>query len=126
MRTAKSFNKKTGITYVYEILDSYYDKEKKMSVSKRRLIGKIDPETNELIPTRPRGKNKSAPVEEPKDFESLYLKTKRELDARDKEFEKFRKDVSSALDDLTTALNEIEKSAKTVKVKLEMVRKRMD
>ncbi len=35
-------NKKTGITYVYESV-SYWDKEKKQSRARRKLIGKLDP-----------------------------------------------------------------------------------
>jgi transposase len=44
-------NKKTGITYAYEN-KAYWDKEKKQSRSKRKLIGKVDPETGEIVPTR--------------------------------------------------------------------------
>lgn len=44
-------NKKSGITYVYES-ESYWDKEKKQPRNKRKLIGKIDPETGEIVPTR--------------------------------------------------------------------------
>ena len=44
-------NKKTGITYVYEN-EAYWDKDKQQSRAKRTLIGRLDPETNEIIPTR--------------------------------------------------------------------------
>ncbi len=44
-------NKKTGITYAYESV-SYWDKEKKQSRAKRKCIGRVDPETQEIIPTR--------------------------------------------------------------------------
>jgi transposase len=46
-------SKQTGITYAYESL-SYWDKEKQQSRAKRRCIGRIDPETKEIIPTRKR------------------------------------------------------------------------
>ena len=46
-------NKKTGVTYVYESV-SYWDREKKQSRAKRRCIGKLDPETKEVVPTRKR------------------------------------------------------------------------
>ena len=46
-------DKRSGITYVYES-ESYWDKEKKQSRCKRRLIGKIDKETGEIVPTRNR------------------------------------------------------------------------
>jgi len=46
-------NKKTGTTYAYESI-SYWDKDKQQSRAKRRCIGRVDPETRELIPTRKR------------------------------------------------------------------------
>lgn len=49
-------NKKTGITYVYEN-QAYWDKKKKQSRSRRKLVGKLDPETGEVIPTRVYRKN---------------------------------------------------------------------
>ena len=50
----KRLDKRTGITYVYEST-SYWDKEKKQPRSKRVLIGKVDPDTGEVIPTDGRG-----------------------------------------------------------------------
>ncbi len=57
MAIIKQFDKRSGITYVYDS-KSYYDKEKKCSRAKRTLIGKIDPSTGEMIPTD--GRNKGA------------------------------------------------------------------
>lgn len=51
-------NKKTGITYVYDN-QPYWDKEKQQSRAKRTLIGKLDPETGEIVPTRPYKKDKT-------------------------------------------------------------------
>ena len=51
MAIVKQYNKKTGVTYVYES-HSYWDKEKKQHRSDRKLIGKVDPETGEIVPTR--------------------------------------------------------------------------
>lgn len=64
VRISKSHNKKTGVTYVYEVLENHWDKEKGYPVNKRRLIGRLDPVTGEIIPTRKR-KSKSVPVPEP-------------------------------------------------------------
>jgi hypothetical protein len=44
-------NKKNGVTYVYES-QSYWDKQKKQSRSKRVCIGKIDPDTGEFVPSK--------------------------------------------------------------------------
>jgi transposase len=44
-------NKKSGVTYVYEC-QSFWNKEKKRPDSIRKCIGKLDPETNEIISTK--------------------------------------------------------------------------
>ncbi|MDY6973397.1 MAG: IS1634 family transposase [Thermodesulfobacteriota bacterium] len=49
-------NKKTGVTYAYESI-SYWDSEKKQSRAKRKCIGRVDPETNKITPTRKRKKS---------------------------------------------------------------------
>ena len=43
-------NKKTGVKYAYESI-SYWDPEKKQPRSKRKYVGKVDPETGEIIYT---------------------------------------------------------------------------
>lgn len=55
MAQIQHYDKRVGITYVYES-ESYYDSEKKQSRSKRKLIGKIDPETGKIVPTGKRGR----------------------------------------------------------------------
>ena len=50
-------DKRSGITYVYESV-SYWDKEKKQPRSKRTLIGRLDPETGNIVPTDGRGKRR--------------------------------------------------------------------
>ena len=73
MAIIKQFDKRSGITYVYDS-KSYYDKEKKCSRAKRTLIGKIDPDTGEMIPTD--GRNKGA-KSKPKTFSPDIDKDKR-------------------------------------------------
>ena len=58
MSIVKHTDKRSGITYVYES-ESYWDKEKKQPRSKRTLIGKIDDETGEIIPTGKSGRKKA-------------------------------------------------------------------
>lgn len=50
MATIKQFDKRSGITYVYES-KSVWDKELKQSRSTRRLIGRLDPATGDVIET---------------------------------------------------------------------------
>lgn len=46
-------DKRSGITYAYES-EAHWDKAKKQSRAKRTLIGRVDPVTREIVPTRPR------------------------------------------------------------------------
>ena len=50
-------DKRSGITYAYES-KSYWDKEKKQSRSKRTLIGRVDAETGDIVPTDGRVRKK--------------------------------------------------------------------
>ena len=50
-------DKRSGITYAYESI-SHWDKKKKQSRSKRTLIGRVDKETGEIVPTDGRMKKK--------------------------------------------------------------------
>jgi len=51
-------DKRSGITYAYESI-SHWDKEKKQSRSKRKLIGRVNPDTKEIVPTDGRCKTSS-------------------------------------------------------------------
>ena len=61
-------NKKTGIKYAYEIV-SYWDKDKQQPRSKRKYLGRVDPETGKIIRD---GKSKNNSVE-PSEKGSLEL-----------------------------------------------------
>ena len=50
-------DKRSGITYAYESV-SRWDKEKKQSRAKRNLIGRLDEESGEIVPTDGRGRKK--------------------------------------------------------------------
>ena len=51
-------DKRSGITYAYEN-QSFWDKELKRSRSKRTLIGRVDKDTGQIIPTDGRCKKLS-------------------------------------------------------------------
>lgn len=70
-------DKRSGITYVYES-KSVWDKEKKQSRSKRTLIGRLDEETGEVIPTDGRCK-KLSPGYVPAEGEYVMPSTIKEL-----------------------------------------------
>jgi len=44
-------DKKTGAVYRYSV-ESYWDKEKKAPRNKQVYLGKVDPESGELIPAK--------------------------------------------------------------------------
>lgn len=67
----KHLDKRSGITYAYESV-SYWDKEKKTSRSKRKLIGRVDPETGEIIPTDGRNR-KNSPYQKPAETEESRI-----------------------------------------------------
>jgi transposase len=50
-------DKRSGITYAYKSI-SHWDKDKKQSRSKRTLVGRVDKETGEIVPTDGRGRKK--------------------------------------------------------------------
>ena len=54
-------DKRSGITYAYETT-YYWDKEKQQSRAKRTCIGKVDPDTGNIISTRGRSKKKTLPT----------------------------------------------------------------
>lgn len=58
MAIIKQLDKRSGITYVYEST-SYWDREKKQPRSKRTLVGRLDPDTGEVVPTDGRGKRRT-------------------------------------------------------------------
>ena len=63
MAIIKQYHADTDTTYVYESV-SYWDEEKKQSRSRRRVIGKVDPDTGEIVPTGKRGRKKKNAVSE--------------------------------------------------------------
>ncbi len=115
MAIIKQYHKDTDTTYVYESI-SYWDEEKKQSRSKRRVIGKLDPETGEIIPTGKRGrkpKEASAPpagvpAELPQLYEDSQARIKElilTIDKKDHEIDGLRKEIQL----LKEALSQIDR-----------------
>lgn len=82
MGIIKQYDKRTGITYVYES-KAYWDKEKQMSRAKRTLIGKLDPETGEVIPTDGRHRKTEKTAEKDTDYKKLYEKLLKQYEAQE-------------------------------------------
>ena len=111
MAIIKQYHKDTDTTYVYESI-SYWDEEKKQSRSKRRVIGKLDPETGEIIPTGKRGrKPKEAPAQPagvPAELPQLYEESQARIkeltlmiDKKDHEIAGLQKEIRSLKDALS-------------------------
>ena len=69
MAILHQYNKKNGVTYVFEA-ESYYVPSLHQSRKKKRLIGKLDPVSGEVIPTGPRGRPRKNPIEPGEAMES--------------------------------------------------------
>lgn len=100
MAIIKQFDKRSGITYVYDS-KSFYDKEKKCSRAKRTLIGKLDPDTGEIIPTD--GRNKGAKTKDKTVSEEIN-KDKRILELEDE-----NRQLKLQIDALKKELNRLKK-----------------
>ena len=82
MALINQYDKRTGITYVYES-ESYWDKEKQQPRSKRKLIGKLDDETGEIVPTDGRGKKRTEKKKPVSDNTALCDELKVKLKEKD-------------------------------------------
>ncbi len=99
MAIIKQHDKRSGITYVYES-HSYWDPEKKMTRAKRKLIGKLDPDTGEVIPTDGRNRKKmEAESVGDADYRKLYEKLLKRCESQE-----------VLIDSLKKKLDEYEKS----------------
>ena len=89
MSIVKSKDKRTGITYVYES-ESYWDKEKKQPRARRKLIGKLDEETGEIIPTDGRGRNRKVNKEKNSDNTTLESSSNELIKEKDREIKELK------------------------------------
>ena len=103
-------DKKTGIKYAYEST-SYWDKEKKQPRSKRRYLGKVDPETGEIIPCR----KEDIPIRISEEDASEIVRLRTTIAEQERKITLLEAELQKAkasLDDQTRILKEIAKLAK--------------
>lgn len=105
MSISKSYNKQNGVTYVYEVYENYWNKEKKRPESRRRLIGKIDPETGEVVPTS-RAKKRADKNDNDR---AEYEEAKKKIAQQEKEIADLRGQFRSALSEELEYLSDIER-----------------
>ncbi len=110
MSIVKLKDKRTGTTYVYES-ESYWDKEKKQPRSRRKLIGKLDEKTGEVVPTGKSGRKKgtSAQKEDVGSPEPIteYIKVIEEKDALIRDLKAENKALKKEKQEILQALNEL-------------------
>ncbi len=97
MAIIKQHDKRSGITYAYES-HSYWDPEKKMTRAKRKLIGRVDPETGEIVPTDGRNKNCRASSGDNADYKKMYGKLLKKYEAQETLIESLRKQIEELKD----------------------------
>ncbi len=82
MAMIRQHDKRSGIAYA-QASRSYWDPEKKMSRAKRKRVGRIDPETGEIVPadgvTKSRKKRKNLKIAENSINAMKKLKSKETL-----------------------------------------------
>ena len=114
MAIVKSRNKKTGILYAYES-ESYWDKEKQQPRSRRKLIGKVDEVTGEIIPTGKRGAKATSEDAVPSDnadYRQLYEECRKQAE-----------EAAREIVDLRRRLAEAELKAGKLEARIEEIRK---
>ena len=88
MATVYQTNPQTGVKYAYST-ESYWDKEAKRPRNKREYLGRVDPETGEIIPKKSGGrklpgeKKGDAPLAE--ELQALLAKKDQKLARKDQE-----------------------------------------
>ena len=100
-------NKQTGITYAYESV-SYWDKEKKQPRSKRQYLGRVDPETGDIIRKKDKKTDSAEVVVGSVDLPAL----KKEIENKDK----IIADLQKALDDANKKYDELAEKVRTVRL----------
>ena len=95
-------DKRSGITYAYESI-SVWNKELKQSRAKRKLIGRVDSDTGEIVPTDGRCKKRSPYYKDEPETTNRPIKSMTKAQLME-EVIKLRKEN----DDLKTRINELE------------------
>ena len=105
-------DKKTGAKYAFESV-SYWDKDKKQPRSKRKYLGKVDPETGEIIPSRGRTVHSEEKAsEETTILPALY----KEIEERDRTIKELRRN----LDEVTEKYNQLLTTVQKIREMVEL------
>ena len=92
MAIIQQYHKDTDTTYVYES-ESYWVPELGQSRSRRKLLGKLDPVTGEIVPCGKRGPKKQKPETSPADRQA-YQKLQVQYEQSRQEVTRLRMNLS--------------------------------
>lgn len=85
-------DKRTGIKYAYESV-SYWDKDKKQPKSKRKYLGRVDPETGEILTSR---RKKSSPAGDGNDISPQFIaQLQQELSEKNSQIDMLQKELKT-------------------------------
>ena len=98
MAIIKQYDKRSGITYAYES-HSYWDPEKKMARAKRKLIGRVDPETGEILPTDGRNKKPKTLASGDTGYRKMYEKLLKKCEAQETLIESLKRQIKELRND---------------------------
>ncbi|MDE7185119.1 MAG: hypothetical protein K2O40_11775 [Lachnospiraceae bacterium] len=98
MAIIKQYDKRSGITYAYES-HSYWDPEKKMTRTKRKLIGRVDPETGEIVPTDGRNKKPKTQASDDTDYRKMYERLLKKCEAQETLIESLKRQIKESRND---------------------------
>ena len=94
MAIVKQYHPASNTTYVYESF-SFWDPEKKQSRAKRRLIGKLDPDTGEIVPTGKPGRPKNTSAAAKRSSKDQPSEKSADLDGKDEQILQLRQTIQS-------------------------------
>ena len=117
MAIIDSYNRKRGVIYVYDSF-SYWDKELGQPRSKRRLLGRHDPGTGEVIPTRKRKENSAvalADSDNVQDYATLYMRSRENIRKKDALIQRLRRELAEVRHCLAKQDKGIARTAETLK-----------
>jgi hypothetical protein len=96
-------NPKTHVKYAYESI-SYWDKDKKAPRSKRRYLGRVDPETGEIIESK---RKRKEPEEVPGQDMAQLMESLEKKDAEIAALKNTLQELTSRYEEIFRILNGI-------------------
>ena len=127
MAMVRQKDRRSGITYVYESV-SYRDGKSFYPKSKRRLIGRVDEKTGEVVPTDGRGKKRNKSKKDLWDLKTCWIEIDRlkdELRLKEKDLRAQNEEVKrlkTKCNKIIEAYNEVSERCKKLKTEIDQLK----